>query len=143
MSARGNELLALRVADILDKPMMVFGDIAGVPFPQPVQGAPHYKRYIIVDGLSASGEEILYVARAIKEIGAEVRYVFVVLDRCFGAKDRVRRESPFQQPLELLFLEEYDDRRCRDLSKIGSQKRSLPNYSRPIGGSNNGVFRHI
>jgi len=113
VSAMGNQLLAAEVSNILDKPMVVFGDIAGVAFPQRFQRAPHYKRYIVVDGLSATGEEILHLGRAIKETGAEVKYIFVILDRCFGAKDRVRRESPFPYALELIYLEEFDDRRCQ------------------------------
>jgi len=116
VSARGNVLLASKVADILDKPIIVFGDLAGVTFPERMRGTHiSYKRYIMVDGLSASGEETLFIADMIRENGGEVRFVFVVLDRCFGAKDRVRRESPFEQPLELVYLEEYDDHRCAQL----------------------------
>jgi len=113
VSARGNVLLASKVADILDKPIVVFGDLAGVTFPERMRGAHlSYNRYVLVDGLSASGEETLFIANMIRENGGEVRFVFVVLDRCFGAKDRVKRESPFDHPLEIVYLEEYDDRRC-------------------------------
>ena len=68
------------------------------------------ERYIIVDGLSASGEEIIYVSNLVKAMNAEVRFVFTVIDSCFGAKDRARNESPFVHPVELVFIAEYDDR---------------------------------
>jgi orotate phosphoribosyltransferase len=114
--ARGNMLLAVEVADLLDKPIVVFGDLAGVKFPERMQAMQSMpQRYIIVDGLSASGEEILHVANMIKSIGGQVHFVFTVIDRCFGAKDRVRHESPFDFPIELVYLEEYDDRKCRQL----------------------------
>ena len=116
VSARGNVLLAAEVGDLLDKPIVLFGDLAGVNFPERMQGMGSIpQRYIIVDGLSASGEETLYLANLIKSIGGEVRFVFMVIDRCFGAKDRVRNESPFPHPLELICLDEYDDKRCSQL----------------------------
>jgi len=116
VSARGNVLLASKVAELLDKPVVLFGDLAGVTFPQRIS-AMHQtsQRYIIIDGISATGEETLFVARLIKDLGAEVRFVFVALERCFGAKDRVRRDSPFKHPLELVYLDEYDDKRCTSL----------------------------
>jgi orotate phosphoribosyltransferase len=114
--ARGNMPLAVEVADLLDKPIVVFGDLAGVKFPDRLQAMQNIpKRYIIVDGLSASGEEILHVANMIKSLGGQVSFVFTIIDRCFGAKDRVRHESPFDFPIELIYLEEYDDRKCKRL----------------------------
>ncbi len=116
VSARGNMLLASEVGDLLDKPLVLFGDLAGVNFPERIHAMRSIpRRYIIVDGLSASGEETIYVANLIKSVGGEVRFVFTIIDRCFGAKDRVRNESPFNFPIELIFLEEYDDRRCKQL----------------------------
>jgi orotate phosphoribosyltransferase len=116
VSARGNVLLAAEVGDLLDKPIVLIGDLAGVTFPERMQAMPHLpRRYIIVDGLSASGEETLYVANLINGLGGEVRFVFTIIDRCFGAKDRVRNESPFSHPLELFCLAEYDDRRCAQI----------------------------
>jgi orotate phosphoribosyltransferase len=118
VSARGNVLLAAEIGDLLDKPIVLFGDLAGVSFPVRFN-AMHKKpeRYIIIDGLSATGEEIIYVANLVKAINADARFVFTVIDRCFGAKDRARNESPFDHPVELVFIAEYDDRKCAGLFK--------------------------
>lgn len=116
VSALGNMLLAVEVADLLDKPIVVFGDLAGVDFPKRMQAMQNVpQRYIIVDGLSASGEETIYVAKMIESLGGQVNFIFTVIDRCFGAKDRVRHDSPFRFPMELIYLEEYDDKRCKQL----------------------------
>lgn len=116
ISARGNVLLAAEVGDLLDKPIVVFGDLAGVSFPERINAMTKKpQRYIIVDGLSASGEEILFVAKLIKDMGADARYVFTVIDRCFGAKDRVKNESPFPHPIDLSYIAEYDDKKCAQL----------------------------
>lgn len=116
ISARGNVLLAAEVGDLLDKPIVLFGDLAGVSFPERINAMTKKpERYIIVDGLSASGEEILFVANLIKDMGADVRYVFTIIDRCFGAKDRIKNESPFVHPIELLYIAEYDDKKCAQL----------------------------
>jgi len=122
VSARGNVLLAAEVGDLLDKPLVLFGDLAGVDFPERIQAMPKKpQRYIIVDGLSASGEEIIYVARMIKGTGAEVRFIFTVVDRCFGAKDRARNDSPFPHHMELVYIAEYDDKKCAKLLENNSK----------------------
>lgn len=131
VSARGNVLLAAEIGDILDKPIVLFGDLAGVSFPERMRAMQHRPHiYIIIDGLSASGEEILYSARSIKDLGGEARFVFVVMDRCFGAKDRVRNESPFTFPIELIYLAEYDDRRCHQLLSNSQGNSEVPNLLR-------------
>jgi len=116
VSARGNVLLAAEVGDLLDKPIVLIGDLAGVTFPERIQAMPKKpQKYIIVDGLSASGEEIIYVSNLIKSIGGETRFVFTVIDRCFFAKDRAKNESPFPYPIELKYIAEYGDRKCSQL----------------------------
>lgn len=119
VSARGNVLLAAEVGDLLDKPLVLFGDLAGVSFPERIQAMTKLpQNYIVIDSLSATGEEILYVSNLIKEMEGKVRFIFTVIDRCFGAKDRARNESPFDHPLELVYIAEYDDRLCAQLFNV-------------------------
>lgn len=110
--SRSNVLVGLEVAKNLEKPFIVLGPTAGVDLERLVSiNSKTTFRFILVDAIVSRGEEILNIANNVKLMGHELRYIFVAVDRCFHAKDRLREQSPFIHPLELYSICDYDDKK--------------------------------
>ncbi|NPA22705.1 MAG: orotate phosphoribosyltransferase [Crenarchaeota archaeon] len=57
------------------------------------------RQVVIIDDVCTTGSTILQVARTVRELGGNVKYAIVVVDREEGCRDNLRRES-----IELLSL---------------------------------------
>lgn len=112
--AEGNVVLALEVADYLHKPLILAGDVAGRR--ETIVGNVRTNdRIVIVDDISSSGGMLNRSCKLLKEKGAICRYIFVVIDRNFGAKRRVKEIELWDRPLDLISIYDLDDADIREM----------------------------